>query len=170
MNDEPNHEGIDFALERLCAFLGVDPAAVTWDAATETVDGDVSAVIGNIMRAKYGEDFDPKAGVAATPASEPVVDSGPTWQEQAHENGAEAAKMVQLIKDGVHCDFDDAMVTLFVSDESDPSVGLYGGVYLSMSCNYEVVPVSLLNNIKSAMGDNWERCVDLWRQTYGDVR
>lgn len=68
--DEPNHEGIDFALEQLCTFLGVDPHMVSWDAATETVDGDVQAVIGNIMRTKYGEDFDAKASVAATPAQD----------------------------------------------------------------------------------------------------
>lgn len=73
MSDEPNHEGIDFALEQLCTFLGVDPHMVSWDAATETVDGDVNAVIGNIMRAKYGEDFDPKAGPAATPPSGSAV-------------------------------------------------------------------------------------------------
>lgn len=57
----PDDEGIDFALLQLCAFLGVDPQSVTWDAATETRDGDVQAVIGNIMRAKFGEDWGPDA-------------------------------------------------------------------------------------------------------------
>ncbi|MGY4333221.1 hypothetical protein ACVWWG_007638 [Bradyrhizobium sp. LB7.2] len=53
------NEGCDFAMEQLCRFLGVDPSSVSWDAATETVDGDVQAVIGNILRAKFGEDWGP---------------------------------------------------------------------------------------------------------------
>ncbi|BBB99358.1 hypothetical protein [Bradyrhizobium elkanii] len=52
-------EGIDFALVQLCKYLGVDPDDVTWDAATETVDGDVQAVIGNIFCTKFGEDWSP---------------------------------------------------------------------------------------------------------------
>ena len=59
--DEKFNEGLDFALLRLCNYLGVDPHMVSFDAATETVEGDVSAVIGNILRAKYGENFDPQA-------------------------------------------------------------------------------------------------------------
>jgi hypothetical protein len=59
--DEKFNEGLDFALIRLCEYLGVDPHMVSFDAATETVEGDVSAVIGNILCAKYGENFDPKA-------------------------------------------------------------------------------------------------------------
>lgn len=55
--------GIDFALEQLCKYLGVDVGDVLWDAATETVDGDVRSVIGNIMRAKYGDDFTPELAV-----------------------------------------------------------------------------------------------------------
>lgn len=51
--------GCDFAMTKLCSFLGVDPATVNWDAATETVDGDVLAVIGNIVHAKFGEDWCP---------------------------------------------------------------------------------------------------------------
>lgn len=53
--------GIDTALIELCAVLGVDTKSFSWDAATETLDGDIRAVIGNILRAKYGENFDPKA-------------------------------------------------------------------------------------------------------------
>jgi len=63
-------EGIDFALDRLCGFLGVDPAAVTWDAATETIEGDVSSVIGNILRAKFGEDWGPSAALASSTSAE----------------------------------------------------------------------------------------------------
>lgn len=59
--DQAEDECIDFALLQLCGFLGVDPQSVSWDAATETRDGDVRAVIGNILRAKFGEEWDPKA-------------------------------------------------------------------------------------------------------------
>lgn len=62
-------EGIDFALEQLCQFLGVDPTDVSWDAATETTDGDVRSVIGNILRTKFGEDWGPNAPAQASPAS-----------------------------------------------------------------------------------------------------
>jgi hypothetical protein len=53
------NEGCDFAMRQLCSFLGVDPMSVSWDAATETVEGDVCAVIGNILRAKLGENWGP---------------------------------------------------------------------------------------------------------------
>lgn len=58
-SDERWNAGCDFAMLRLCEFLSVDPALVRWDAATETVEGDVSAVIGNILRGKFGEDWGP---------------------------------------------------------------------------------------------------------------
>jgi hypothetical protein len=54
------NNGCDFAMMQLCNFLCVDPDAVNWDAATETVDGDVRAVIGNILHAKFGEDWSPQ--------------------------------------------------------------------------------------------------------------
>lgn len=57
--DERWNAGLDFAMVRFCQYLGVDPGSVSWDAATETLDGDVSAVIGNILRAKFGEDWAP---------------------------------------------------------------------------------------------------------------
>lgn len=57
--DERWNAGLDYAMTQLCALLGVDTNSVTWDAATETLDGDVGAVLGNIMRAKYGEDWGP---------------------------------------------------------------------------------------------------------------
>lgn len=55
------NEGCDFAMTQLCKFLGVEPGSVNWDAATETVEGDVSAVIGNILCSKFGEDWGPKS-------------------------------------------------------------------------------------------------------------
>ncbi|MFZ5692433.1 MAG: hypothetical protein ACOY5F_14385 [Pseudomonadota bacterium] len=63
--DERWQAGCDFAMVHLCKALDVDPQAVRWDAATETLDGDVIAVIWNILRAKMGEDWDP--GTAARP-------------------------------------------------------------------------------------------------------
>lgn len=53
------NDGCDFAMTQLCIFLSVNQNDVRWDAATETVDGDVQAVIGNILRAKFGEDWGP---------------------------------------------------------------------------------------------------------------
>ncbi|MHC2163091.1 hypothetical protein [Bradyrhizobium ottawaense] len=53
------NEGCDFALEQLGKYLGIDLSTITWDGATETVEGDVDAVIGNILRAKFGEDWGP---------------------------------------------------------------------------------------------------------------
>lgn len=50
--DERWNAGCDFAMLQLCTAVGVDPHMVSWDAATETVDGDVQAVIGNILRAR----------------------------------------------------------------------------------------------------------------------
>jgi hypothetical protein len=47
---------VDFTMVQLCKVLGVDPESVNWDAATETFTGDVQAVIGNILRAKFGDD------------------------------------------------------------------------------------------------------------------
>ena len=57
--DERWNAGLDYAMEQLCSLLGVDMDKVTWDAATETLDGDVRAVLGNILRAKYGENWGP---------------------------------------------------------------------------------------------------------------
>jgi hypothetical protein len=59
--DERWNAGCDFALEQLCKFLEVDPSTVLWDAATETVDGDVRAVISHILSEKYGDNWSPKA-------------------------------------------------------------------------------------------------------------
>lgn len=60
-SDERWNKGCDFAMEQLCKLLGIDQGDVLWDAATETVDGDVQSVLGNILRAKYGGDYSPKA-------------------------------------------------------------------------------------------------------------
>lgn len=59
--DDRWNAGLDYGMVQLCAVLGVNPHMVTWDAATETLDGDVCAAIGNVFREKYGDDFDPTA-------------------------------------------------------------------------------------------------------------
>lgn len=55
--DERWSAGLDYGQTQLCAVLGVDPQQVNWDAATETLDGDVQAVIGNILTARFGDDW-----------------------------------------------------------------------------------------------------------------
>jgi len=68
------NNGCDFAMVQLCKYLSVDPKSVNWDAATETVDGDVQAVIGNILRAKFGEDWGPGDGVAQGQQDQQMLD------------------------------------------------------------------------------------------------
>ena len=68
-SDERWNAGLDFGMTQLCSLLGVDTEAVTWDAATETLDGDVRAVLGNILRAKYGDDWGPRSALVSAPAA-----------------------------------------------------------------------------------------------------
>lgn len=63
-SDERWNAGCDFAMKQLCEYVEVDPQNVRWDAATETVDGDVQAVIGNILREAYGDDWQTRAALA----------------------------------------------------------------------------------------------------------
>lgn len=49
--------GCDFAMTVLCRMLKVDPHSISWDAATEELEGDVMSIIGNIMVAAFGEDW-----------------------------------------------------------------------------------------------------------------
>ena len=55
--DERWSAGLDYGMTQLCAVLDVDPQSVSWDAATETLDGDVQSVFGNIFRAKFGDNW-----------------------------------------------------------------------------------------------------------------
>lgn len=50
------HAGVDYAIEAMAIVLGVGINDFSHDAATETMDGDVMAVIGNCLNAKFGED------------------------------------------------------------------------------------------------------------------
>lgn len=69
--DERWNAGVDFVMTRLCDFLSVDPQTVNWDAATETLDGDVQSVLGNILRRHFGEYWGPGVNppLTAAPAS-----------------------------------------------------------------------------------------------------
>lgn len=55
--DERWNAGLQYGLDQLCTVLGVDPQTVNWDAATETLDGDVQSVIGNILTKRFGDDW-----------------------------------------------------------------------------------------------------------------
>lgn len=92
-------------------------------------------------------------------------DAALSWQEQATETSAQLGRALQLIQDGLHCDFDDKAVPLTIDDDSDPSVGLHGKPYLSLPDGYELVPSSFLRGIKRTMGEDlYEKSLDVWRQ------
>ena len=55
--DERWNAGLDFGQRQLCKLLGVDPATVSRDAATEELGGDVQSVICNIFSVRFGEDW-----------------------------------------------------------------------------------------------------------------
>jgi hypothetical protein len=83
-SDERWNAGVDLVMMSLCDYLGVDPHEVTWDAATETVDGDISAVIGNILRTKFGEGWGPSDGAiyaAVSNAETPEGERAETLRE-----------------------------------------------------------------------------------------
>jgi hypothetical protein len=90
-SDERWNEGCDFAMKQLCAALDVDPNSVTWDAATETVDGDIQAVIWNILRAKYGEDGPVSAPLQAPAHSDAVRVKPLEWKQCASDGSSQQA-------------------------------------------------------------------------------
>lgn len=55
--DEGWNAGCQFAQDQLCKVLGVDPHSIDWDAATETLDGDVQSVTCKILTAGLGDDW-----------------------------------------------------------------------------------------------------------------
>lgn len=77
--DERWSAGLDFAMLQLCAAIGVDPDSISFDAATETLDGDVQSVMWRILRAKFGEDFPatPRPEASDAPDIVPVA-----WQSR----------------------------------------------------------------------------------------
>lgn len=56
LDTEDFHTGITYAIEALSCVLGIDVNSFSHDAATETTEGDVMAVLGNCLNAKFGED------------------------------------------------------------------------------------------------------------------
>lgn len=89
------NNGCDFAMIQLCHFLGVDQHSVHWDAATETVDGDVQAVIGNILRAKFGDDWGP----ANARSSAGIEGPGGSLSDKAWEALKEAIDVFEGMND-----------------------------------------------------------------------
>lgn len=75
--------GCDFALERLAKYVDVDMASIRWDGATETVEGDVDAVIGNILRAKFAEDWGPNGALAERESHSKLADKAGNFREGA---------------------------------------------------------------------------------------
>lgn len=49
--------GVDYAIEALAEVLEIDVNSFSHDAATETLEGDVKAVIGNALNAALGDDW-----------------------------------------------------------------------------------------------------------------
>jgi hypothetical protein len=81
-SDERWNDGVNYAITQLCSILGVDPKSISWDAATETLDGDVSSVICNAIRGAYGDEWSSKpettarilAALTHPPAAQPPDD------------------------------------------------------------------------------------------------
>ncbi|HEV7286687.1 MAG TPA: hypothetical protein VGN75_17685, partial [Kaistia sp.] len=69
-SDERWSAGVDYHAQQLCAVLGVEPKTVSWDAATEELEGDVRSVIGNILTAAMGESWMDRPAAEA-PGQEP---------------------------------------------------------------------------------------------------
>lgn len=67
--DERWNDGCDFVMQQLCAVLAVEQESVTWEAATETVDGDVQAVLRNILDAGLGGGWRDGAAPPTAPAA-----------------------------------------------------------------------------------------------------
>ncbi|MGG3810913.1 DUF3850 domain-containing protein [Methylorubrum rhodesianum] len=96
--DERWCAGVDYAQEQLCHVLGVDPSDVNWDAATETLDGDMQAVICTILAAWGGDDWQ---ALAARP--EAPSDAG--WSQAARDVLAERRR--QVAAEGYSFEHDD---------------------------------------------------------------
>lgn len=51
------HEGVSYGIEALAHVLGIDVNSFSHDAATETMEGDVKAVISNALTARFGDEW-----------------------------------------------------------------------------------------------------------------
>lgn len=50
-------DGVIWATEMWASCLGVPSESISWDAATETYDGDVAAVLHGIMASAFGDEW-----------------------------------------------------------------------------------------------------------------
>lgn len=96
--DDRWNAGCGYAQEQLCKVLGVDPQSIDWDAATETLDGDVQSVTCKILTAGLGEEWaEHTAPPSAQPSGELVerlraaADSEDYFQEESDALLREAA-------------------------------------------------------------------------------
>lgn len=115
--------GINYAIERLCEILDVDPKSISWDAATETLDGDVMSVICNVLIAAYGDDWSSKpediARIRAALSSVPTAEKG------------------QALARPIAWRFRQRGMTLWQHMEDRPPIGLDG----MPDAEYEVEPL-----------------------------
>lgn len=72
-SDDRWNAGVNYAIERLCEIFGIDPKTISWDAATETLDGDVMSVLCNVLVAAYGEEW--SSGHSTTAAVRAYLDA-----------------------------------------------------------------------------------------------
>jgi hypothetical protein len=133
-SDDLWNAGVNYAIERLCEILGVDPKSINWDAATETVDGDVMSVICNVLVAAYGEEWSGneretariRSALAITePEREPLAfdaliaayQRGIEW---ARENGSTPAEAAEAAKAAY--DYADKITSPFASPPAQEAV------------------------------------------------
>lgn len=76
--DERWNAGCDYAMTALCKLLRINTDDVTWDAATEELEGDVLAVIGNILTVRFGDDWRKAAPQIET--GKPIVMTYRNWR------------------------------------------------------------------------------------------
>lgn len=50
--------GVEYVIQIVAESLGVHPDEFSWDAATEEFEGDVRSVVGNMLTAAFGDDWD----------------------------------------------------------------------------------------------------------------
>ena len=85
--------GCDYAMTALCKLLCINTADVTWDAATEELEGDVLAVLGNILTMRFGDDWRRSSPQPAPADREALVDAVneamDAWMSSASGSDAE---------------------------------------------------------------------------------
>ena len=77
--DDRWNAGCQFAQDQLCKVLGVAPKLVNWDAATETLDGDVQSVTCKILTAGLGEEWAERSAPPSAQPSKELVERINRW-------------------------------------------------------------------------------------------